>query len=89
MIIDLKKGWLIINELFQIAKSIDLSGLAFYENEKEFINNTRDSLVGKTQRRLLESLRTKQEEEIKVCLKTLKNLNILSDVVTQTGTTFS
>ena len=87
-IIDLKKGSLIINELFQIAKSIDLSGLAFYENEKEFINNTRDSLVGKTQRRLLESLRTKQEEEIKVCLKTLKNLNILSDVVTQTGTNF-
>lgn len=87
-IIDLKKGSLIINELFQLAKTMDLSGLVFYENEKEFINNTRESLIIKTQKRLLANLQARQEEEIKVCLKTLQNLNILADIITQTGTNF-
>lgn len=85
-IIDLKKGSLIINDLFVLAKSYDFSGLPFYENEKEFINNTRENLMSKTQKKFLIYLQNKQEEETKTCLNTFANLNILSDVVTQTGT---
>lgn len=84
-IIDLKKGSLIINDLFLLAKGVDFSGLSFYENEKAFINNTRESLINKTQKKFVSCLQNKQEEEIKICLKTFANLNILSDVITQTG----
>lgn len=85
-VIDLKKGSMIINELFILAKNFDFSGLPFYENEKDFINNTRENLMNKTKSKFLTSLENKQEEEIKTCLKTFANLNILSDVISQTGT---
>lgn len=85
-VIDLKKGSMIINELFILAKNFDFSGLSFYENEKDFINNTRENLMSKTKKKFLASLENKQEEEIKTCLKTFANLNILSDVISQTGT---
>ena len=88
MIIDLKKGWLIINELFQIAKSMDLSGLVFYENERNSLIILEIVWWGRHKRNFWRVCVQQTRRRDQSMSPKLKNLNILSDVVTQTGTNF-
>ena len=85
-IIDINKGSFLINELFSLAKTVDFSGLNFFETSKDFINTTRENLLQKTQRKFLANLPLKNEEEVKSCVKTFVNLGLLSEILTQTGT---
>jgi hypothetical protein len=46
-IVDLNKSALILNELHLLSSNFDFVGLSFFENNKDYLKNTREAIIKK------------------------------------------
>jgi len=78
-ILDVNKACLILKEIIKIVSEKGLDGIAFYEKEKDFLNQIREQIIEINDKKFQKSIASRNTVEVTHCVQNFYNLRILTD----------